>query len=305
MKLNKPVLISVVGPTAVGKTALAIDLAVKLETEIISADSRQFFQEMSVGTAKPSDEELSTAPHHFINTHSVSDTFSAGEFGRQAIQKIRSLHEKYSSLITVGGSTLYLKAIWEGFDEMPEVLPNVRIELNEELEKLGLPSLLKELKEKDPEYYQKVDQNNGQRVVRALEVIRSSNRTFTEFRKKSTQDLPYQNLKIGLDMDRELLFEKINYRVDIMIENGLFEEVESLIDFRNHNALQTVGYKEVFDYLDGAYDREEAIRLIKRNTRRYAKRQLTWFRKYDDIHWFKPNQIAEILKLIDLALPKT
>lgn len=300
---TKPLLISVVGPTAVGKTAMAIKIAERYETEIVSADSRQFYKKLNIGTAKPTAVELSAAPHHFINSHAISQLYSAGAFGRDAIELIQKLHEEHQAVVAVGGSTLYLKALWEGFDEMPEIDTAVRDELNKKFNNEGIENLLAELKEKDPVYYEEVDRNNGQRVVRALEVIRSSGKPFSFFRKSEQRDLPYENLKIGLTMERESLFDRINLRMDAMIKAGLFEEAESLVAFRDHNALQTVGYSEIFEYLDGSYDKEEAIRLLKRNSRRYAKRQMTWLRRYDDIHWFEPDREKEIFELIDSQLP--
>lgn len=299
---SKPLLISIVGPTAVGKTALAVALAKWLKTEIISADSRQFYKEMKIGTAKPSEDELAQVLHHFINSHSIDTLYSAGEFGRDASMTIGEIHKNSKAAIAVGGSGLYLKAIWEGFDEMPDIDPNIREELNVLLKSEGLDTLLEELKKEDPNYFNEVDRSNGQRVIRALEVIRGTGMPFSSFRKRKEIDLPYVHLKIGLNMDREILFDRINRRMDEMIQAGLFEEATSLVEFRDHNALQTVGYSEIYGYLDGDYDKEEAIRLLKRNSRRYAKRQLTWFRRYDDIHWYEPNQIAEIKDLISKTL---
>ncbi|MEP1033657.1 tRNA (adenosine(37)-N6)-dimethylallyltransferase MiaA [Ekhidna sp.] len=300
--LSKPLLISIVGPTAVGKTTLAIELAQWLNTEIISADSRQFYKEMTIGTAKPNDGELASAQHHFINSHSIESLYSAGEFGRDALNMMTKLHQQNNAVIAVGGSGLYLKAIWEGFDEMPEIDPEVRNTLNQELESSGLDRLLLELERSDLEYYQEVDKNNGQRVIRALEVIRGTGKPFSSFRKNIEKELPHANLKIGLNMDREILFERINKRMDEMIAQGLFEEAKDLLEYRDHNALQTVGYSEIFGFMDGNYDKEETVRLLKRNSRRYAKRQLTWFRRYDDIHWFQPEQLSQIKDLITETL---
>lgn len=296
--MTKPLLISIIGPTAVGKTALAIYLANKLKTEIISADSRQIYREMNIGTAKPSEEELAQAPHHFIDSHSVETLYSAGQFGRDAQVLLQQLFQKHQVMIAVGGSTLYFKALWEGFDEMPEVPNSVREGLNKELQASGLEKLLEELKTHDETYYEQVDRQNAQRVVRALEIIRATGKSFSSFRKAKKQDLPYENLKIGLNMERELLFERINQRMDVMIADGLFEEAEKLYPFRENNALQTVGYSEIFGFMEGKYDKEEAIRLLKRNSRRYAKRQLTWFKRYDDIHWFEPTEREKVERLI-------
>lgn len=291
----KPFLISVVGPTAIGKTKLAIEVARNWSTEIISADSRQFFKELEIGTAKPSQEELKLAKHHFVNSHSIEEFYSAGEYGRDAEILLKKLFKSYPVVVAVGGSSLYLKSLWEGFDDIPKVDESIRMELDIELKEKGLTHLLEELKSGDLDYYNSVDRNNGQRVVRALEVIRSTGQPFSSFRKSNEVKRNYENIKIGLDMDRSELFDRINKRMDVMIETGLFEEAEQLLPFRNHNALQTVGYSEIFDFLDGKYDKEEAIRLLKRNSRRYAKRQMTWFRRYGDIKWFHPNQILDIV----------
>lgn len=299
---GKPILISIVGPTAVGKTALSIQIASWLGTEIISADSRQFYEEMEIGTAKPTEKELNAVPHHFINSHSINELYSAGEFGRDAIEKIKELHKQNRTVVAVGGSGLYLKALWEGFDEMPDVNKEIRENLNQEFKKNGLEPLLEELKATDFDYYNQVDRQNGQRVIRALEVIRSTGMPFSSFRKSQTVELPYDHIKIGLNMDREDLFDRLNRRMDVMIEAGLFEEAKKLYNHKTHNALQTVGYSEIFGYMDGEYDKEEAIRLLKRNSRRYAKRQLTWFRKYEDIHWFSPDQPEKIKQLIETEL---
>ncbi len=295
---SKPFVISIVGPTAVGKTELAIKIASWLETEIISADSRQFYREMNIGTAKPNDTELALVPHHFINSHSIHELFSAGEFGRAATSKIENSSSKNNIILVVGGSGLYLKAIWEGFDDMPAIDPAIREELNQVFQSKGLEALLFELQEKDAVYFEEVDRQNHQRIIRALEVIRSTGEPFSSFRTKAKKEMPFFQLKIGLNMDREVLFERINHRMDLMIDQGLFEEAETLYEFRSHNALQTVGYSEIFDFIDGKCDKEETIRLLKRNSRRYAKRQLTWFRRYEDIHWFEPDSETEIKELI-------
>ena len=295
---QKPLLVSIVGPTAVGKTALAIKVAQYFETEILSADSRQFFRELNIGTAKPSSDELKTVIHHFINSHSIDEEYNAGSFERDVTGLLNSLFHKKKVVVAVGGSTLYLKALWEGFDKMPKITQGVREELNSELREKGLAILLEELQKYDPDYFELVDRKNGQRVIRALEVIRSSGKPFSFFRISNKKDLPYRNLKIGLNMEREILFDRINERMDRMISRGLFEEVESLLKYKDHHALQTVGYTEIFDYLRGDYGREEAIRLLKRNSRRYAKRQLTWFRKDEDIHWFEPGNEKDIIELI-------
>lgn len=300
--VTKPLLVSIVGPTAVGKTSIAIALAQTFGTEIISSDSRQFYRELEIGTAKPSHEELLAVKHHFINSHSIDELYSAGEYGRDAMQVLEELYKKKKLVIAVGGSSLYLKALWEGFDKIPEVEPSVREQLNDEFQKAGLEKLLTELESSDPEYFEVVDKRNGQRIIRALEVIRGTGEKFSSFRKSSVNESPYENLKIGLDMERETLFNRIDQRMDQMIESGLFEEASGLISYKNHNALQTVGYTEIFDFMDGKYDKEESVRLLKRNSRRYAKRQLTWFRRYEDINWYKPDQKEEIIEVINKTL---
>ena len=299
---QKPLLVSIVGPTAVGKTDLAIKVAQHFKTEIISADSRQFFRELEIGTAKPSMEELEMVPHHFINSHAIAQAYNAGAYERDALELIKTLSSRHKLIVAVGGSTLYLKALWEGFDEMPEIDNRIRQALNHEFAAHGLSGLLEELKAHDPDYYREVDIHNGQRIIRALEVIRSTGKPFSAFRVAKKKSRPYRNLKIGLNMTRELLFDRINKRMDQMIKDGLFEEAESLLVYQNHHALKTVGYTEIFNHLNGVYDRDEAIHLLKRNSRRYAKRQLTWFNRYDDIHWFAPKNENEILRLIEANL---
>lgn len=296
---DKPLLVSIVGPTAVGKTSLAISVAAHFKTEVISADSRQFYSELNIGTAKPDEAELAAVKHHFINSHSIQDSYNAGAYERDVLQLLEKRFAKHRILVVVGGSTLYLKGLWEGFDDMPEIKEGIRSQLIAQFKAEGLPPLVSELKEKDPAYFEKADTQNGQRIIRALEVIRSTGRPFSQFRQASQKERPFRNLKIGLDMPRDLLFERINQRADRMIAQNLIEEVQSLTKYRHHNALQTVGYTEIFDYLDGTCDKAEAIRLFKRNSRRYAKRQLTWFKKDEDIHWFDPHQEKEILSLIE------
>jgi len=299
MNLKKNILVSVVGPTAVGKTALAIEIAKYFNTQIVSADSRQFYREMNIGTAKPDKEELAQVKHHFINSHSIKSHYSVGMYEKEALVLLDELFQRHDVVVLVGGSGLFFKAIWDGFDEMPAVDLDLRASLNRWFEEEGLEPMLKELKEKDPEYFGLVDQQNHQRVIRALEVIRSSGETFTSFRKgKAVSNRNFVNLKFGLNMDREILFDRINKRMDLMIDAGLFEEAKALFPYKDHNALQTVGYTEIFNYLEGKYDREEAVRLLKRNSRRYAKRQLTWFRKDEEIKWYQPNESERIIRLI-------
>ncbi|RED96635.1 tRNA (adenosine(37)-N6)-dimethylallyltransferase MiaA [Marinoscillum furvescens] len=305
MSAKTKILLSVVGPTAVGKTAFAIQLAQHFKTEIISADSRQFYREMEIGTAKPDADELAAARHHFINSHAIQEHYSVGMYERDALLLLDRLFQKYDVVIAVGGSGLFFKALWEGLDDMPEVDLNVRAQLNATFQKEGLDPLLKELEAEDPIYYDQVDRHNHQRVIRALEVIRSSGKPFSAFRKGEDADKPkrpFTNVKVGLTMDREVLFDRINQRMDQMIAQGLFKEAMDLMPYKDHNALQTVGYTEIFRYLEGAYDKEEAIRLLKRNSRRYAKRQMTWFRRDEEIKWVKPDDFQEVIRSVSELL---
>lgn len=292
-------LIVVVGPTAIGKTALAIQLAKHFHTEIISADSRQFFKEMAIGTAKPSPEELAEAPHHFIDSHSVTTLFSTGDFEVQALELMEQLFEQKDVLIMVGGSGLYIDAICKGLDDLPEIDLNIREQLNERLASEGITSIQQQLKELDPEYYAKVDQSNPQRMIRGLEVVLSTRQKLSSFLTSTKKQRSFNIVKIALNTDRALLYERINHRVDLMMEAGLLEEVKRLMPYRQYNALNTVGYSEIFDYLDGKTNLATAVAMIKQNTRRFAKRQLTWFRRDEDTVWFEPNQLEEILDYLN------
>lgn len=298
MQIPKKNLIVVVGPTAIGKTELAIKLAQFYQTEIISADSRQFFKEMNIGTAKPSTEELAAAPHHFINSHSIKTLFSTGDFEVQALQLIDELFKKHDVLIMVGGSGLYIDAICKGLDDLPEIDLNIREQLNHKLANEGIESIKKQLQELDPEYFEKVDQANPQRMVRGLEVVLSTGQKLSSFLTAKKKERPFKIIKIGLNTDRALLYERINHRVDLMMEAGLLEEAKSLLLHRQYNALNTVGYSELFDYFDGNIDLPSAVAMIKQNTRRFAKRQLTWFRRDEDMAWFEPNDIDQLISYL-------
>ncbi|MCF4100943.1 tRNA (adenosine(37)-N6)-dimethylallyltransferase MiaA [Gillisia sp. M10.2A] len=279
-------LICIAGPTAIGKTALSIKLANAFHTEIISADSRQFFKEMQIGTAAPSKSELAEAPHHFIHHLSIEDDYSVGDFEKEALQKVEDLFKKHDVLILVGGSGLYIKALLEGLDEFPEVAPEIRFGLNERLELEGLPVLQQQLKELDPQYYTQIDINNPHRVIRALEISLASGKPFSSFLNKPSKERNFKTIQIGLTADREDIYDRINRRVDIMMDEGLMEEAQALYPKRKLNALNTVGYKEIFAFFEGRTDLETAVEEIKKNTRRFAKRQLTWFRKDKSITWF-------------------
>jgi tRNA dimethylallyltransferase len=294
MPISKPqkTLIVIAGPTASGKTAAAIQLAQGLHTEIISADSRQFYREMAIGTAKPTPDELAQANHHFVNSHSITDSFNVGDFEQQGLALLDDLFKTHHTVVLAGGSGLYIKAICEGFDELPDVDPAVRERLNLELETNGINYLQEKLQLADPDYYQQVDLHNPQRLIRALEVFESSGQPISFFRKANLKHRPFDILKMGLLWPREKLYERINMRVDEMIKQGLVDEVTSLLPYRHLNALQTVGYNEIFDYLDGKTDLPTAIALIKQNTRRFAKRQMTWFNKDKTINWLAPDKAA-------------
>ncbi len=290
-------LISVVGPTAVGKTDLSIEIAKKLDCEIISADSRQFFKELEIGTAKPNNEQLKVVNHHFINSLSIQDEYDAGKFETDALKTLNSIYKSKKYAVLVGGSGLYCKSVWEGFDDIPEIEEAYRKELNEQFAQSGLEDLLTELQEKDTEYYEIVDRKNHVRVIRALEVIRSTGKKYSHFRKKSLaghNPRSFENIKIGLVMDRELLYKRIDQRMDDMLSQGLIEEAKKFQKMKDLHALRTVGYTEIFPFLEGQYDYEECVRLLKRNSRRYAKRQMTWFKKDKEIRWFEPSEKQKI-----------
>jgi len=279
-------LITIIGPTAVGKTALGIAFAKAYQTEILSCDSRQFYQEMTIGTAVPSTEELAEAPHHFIQNISVKDAYSVGDFEKDALQLLNNLFEKHDIVIMVGGSALYEKAVTHGLDDFPEVPTYIDEQLDQELRSKGLPALVTELEQVDPDYFKEVDTANPRRILRALGIYRTSGRPFSSFRTSNSKKRNFEVIKVGLEAPREELYERINQRVDQMIDSGLLEEVRKLEKHKNLPSLKTVGYQELFPYLKGDYELEEGIRLIKRNSRRFAKRQMTWYRKDSSVHWF-------------------
>ncbi len=292
------VLIVVAGPTAVGKTDLCVRLAQALQTEVISADSRQFYRELNIGTAKPSEDELHGVKHHFINSHSIDILYSAGSFERDALALLDSLFKTKDVVILTGGSGLYIKAVCEGLDELPETPPELRSELMQRLETEGLEILQTQLQALDPVYCSQNDLQNTQRVVRALEVCLLTGKAYSSFREHQPAQRPFKIVQIALERDREELYRRIDARMDLMLSAGLVEEARSLLAYREHNALQTVGYKEVFDYFDGLYDYNEMVRLLKRNSRRYAKRQITWFKHQGDFKWFQANDFEGVLSYI-------
>lgn len=279
-------LICIVGPTAIGKTSLSLSLATLLQTEILSADSRQFFKEMSIGTAAPIPSELAVAPHHFIHHKSIEEAYSVGDFEKDAIKKLEQLFTYRDHVIMVGGSGLYVDAVVYGLDEFPDVDPHFRQTLNNELEQEGIVPLQKKLLELDPGYYVEVDKENPHRLIRALEICLGTGKPYSSFKQKKQRNRPFQTIFIGLTADREIIYDRINQRVNVMMQQGLLEEAKKLYPKRSLNALNTVGYKELFKLLDGEWTFEEAVSEIQKNTRRFAKRQLTWFRKNEDITWF-------------------
>lgn len=296
---NSKRLIVVVGPTGSGKTALAIALARHYGAPIISTDSRQVYRGMPIGTAQPTTDELSLATHYFIADREPEDDFNCGRYEVEALSLLERLFVDNDYVVAVGGSGLYVKALCEGMDELPETSAELREELKQRLATDGIESLFNELQQLDPVYAEVVDRHNPARVMRALEVCLASGRPYSEQRHGERAQRPFHIIKVGTDMPRDILYERINRRVDMMVADGLVEEVRALIPKRHLNALQTVGYRELFDYFDGHSTLEEAIDLIKRNSRRYAKRQLTWFRRDDDTVWFAPSDVESIIDHID------
>jgi tRNA dimethylallyltransferase len=295
-------LIVVLGPTGVGKSDISIQLAKFYRTDIISADSRQLFHELSIGTAVPPEIDLKEVPHHFIQTRSIHDYYNVSEYETEAIDRIVHLFSIKNPLILTGGSMLYIDTIIKGIDDIPTISPEIRNEVIKWFEENGLEALRQRLLILDPEYYSIVDLNNPKRLLHAIEVCQMSGNTFTSYRKNTVRERPFKILKIGINQDRETLYQTINQRVDRMMEAGLLEEANSVFAFRNLNSLNTVGYKELFSFFDGNCTLEEAIDLIKRNSRKYARKQLTWFRKDNEIHWFEPKQIHEIIAFTEQKL---
>jgi len=298
-------LISVIGPTAIGKTSLSIKLAKYFNTEIISADSRQFFKEMHIGTAAPTQEELNQVTHHFIHHKSIKENYSVGTYEKDAIECLNGLFNKHNIVVMVGGSGLYVDAIIHGLDHFPDVDPKIRKHLNAELELNGIESLQKQLKNLDKKAYDSIAIDNPHRVIRALEICIGTGKPYSSFLNKDKTPRNFKTISVGLKADRNIIYERINKRVDKMMTNGLLDEVKSLKNFQHLNALNTVGYKELFKYLDGDWDLEFAVSEIKKNTRRFAKRQLTWFKKNEETLWFDYQTdidyiISQIQNQIDL-----
>ena len=299
---QQPLMVVVVGATAVGKTAFSVQLAKDLGTEVISADSRQMYTEMAIGTAKPTPEEMDGVPHYFVDDRSVEHPMSAGDFEREGMAAALKIFEHHPVAVVAGGSGLYVKALLEGFDDMPEVPEGLRETLNKRMETEGLTALQAELKRLDPVHYEVMDIQNPQRVIRALEICHGTGQPYSSFRKGEGAKRPWRSLVIGLDRDRDELYERINLRMDLMLEAGLLDEAKKLHPLKNLPPLQTVGYQEIFGHLEGDYDWEEAVRLLKRNSRRYAKRQLTWFRRQAETEWYHPSQYEAVMNRIQEVL---
>jgi tRNA dimethylallyltransferase len=298
MNTTKTVII-IVGPTAVGKTAFAIEAAKLLNTDIISADSRQCYKELNIGVAKPSEGELQQANHYFINSHSVQEEVNAVVFEQYALKAVDEIFQWNDIAVMVGGTGLYVKAFTEGLDAIPNIDEAIRQHIIQQYEQHGLAWLQNEVQQKDPAFWSTAEQQNPQRLMRALEVVESTGKSIITFKTGRKLERPFNIIKIGLELPRETLYDRINHRVDVMIEHGLVEEARSLLPLRRMNALQTVGYKELFDYFDGNISLEKAVDEIKKNSRHYAKRQLTWFKKDPDIQWFSPSaDVKPILRLI-------
>ncbi len=298
-------LIIIAGPTAVGKTALCVKLAQLLDTEVVSADSRQFYRELAIGTAKPTTAEMQGVKHHFIDSHSIADYYSVGDYERDCLAVLAEIFTRKNVAILTGGSGMFIKIVTDGIDEMPEADLVLREQLMQRLDTEGLAVLQAQLQQLDPAYFAEVDIHNPQRVVRALEVCLSTGQPFSNFRTNQKKERPFTSIKIALERPREELYERIDRRMDIMLANGLEDEALQNIAYREHYALKTVGYKEVFECHDGLYDRAEMIRLLKRNSRRYAKRQLTWFRNQDDFVWFDANDESGVVTWIEKLLTNT
>ncbi len=294
----KKTLVILLGPTGVGKTELCLSLAEELNTEIVSCDSRQFFRELKIGTAAPTEAQMQRVKHHLVGNLSIFDYYSCGRFEIDALKKLDELFLSKDVVLMTGGSMLYIDAICKGIDDIPNVDQELRDSLHERYANEGIDNILSELKLLDPEYYDLVDKKNHKRIIHALEICLTSGKTFSSFRKETAKARPFDIIKIGLNLPREELYDRINKRVDIMFEEGLLEEAKKFYPHRNLNSLNTVGYKELFEYFDGNWELDFAKNMIKQNSRRYAKKQLTWFNRDKDINWFRPDQQKEILSFL-------
>ncbi|GGD91535.1 tRNA (adenosine(37)-N6)-dimethylallyltransferase MiaA [Planktosalinus lacus] len=298
---NQKYLVTIIGPTGIGKTSTSIALAKEFQSEIISADSRQFYKEMQIGTAVPNEKELTEVPHHFIQHISINQDYNVGDFESDALQLLKEKFKNHDILFMVGGSGLYIDAVLKGLDTFPKVNSQVRLDLQKLFLESGIEALQEKLKLLDPEYYEKVDKNNAHRLIRALEICIGTNKPYTSFLGKKNAGRNFTPIKIGLSAEREIIYNRINNRVNLMIENGLINEVKNLNNKKHLNALQTVGYTEMFAHLEGVITFEKAVEEIKKNSRRYAKRQLTWWRKDESIKWFEyDDKIENIINYIKL-----
>lgn len=293
-----PSLILILGPTGVGKTELSLRVAEHFRSPILSSDSRQLYKDLPIGTAAPTPEQLQRVPHHLVGTLSLSDYYSASRFEEEALTLLEELFRTTPAVVMTGGSMMYIDAICKGIDEMPTVAPDIRQAIYDQFEREGLAPFLTELQTADPLHYAEVDRNNYKRVLHAVEICRQTGRPYSDFRTHTVKQRPFRILKIGLNRDRELLCDRINQRVDQMMADGLLEEARRVYPYRHFNALNTVGYKELFRYFDGEWNLETAIEKIKRNTRVYARKQMTWFKRDPDIRWFHPEEENEILAYI-------
>ena len=300
--MSTKTLIVVVGATGSGKTDLSLRLATHFSAPILSTDSRQLYRGIPIGTAQPTAEQLAAVEHHFIASHDLTDNFNCGEYEVQALARLEELFRKHNIVVAVGGSGLYIDALCRGFDDLPSDTAEVRAELMRRLEEEGLESLVEELHTRDEAHWEVIDRHNPARVVRALEVCITSGRPYSEQRTAPQHERPFDIIKVGITWPREELYERINLRVDLMMEAGLEEEARKVYHLRHLNSLQTVGYKEMFEWFDGNITREEAIELIKRNSRRYAKRQMTWFRRDESIHWVERKDIDEAWRIVEHSI---
>lgn len=288
------------GPTAVGKTSIAIALAKHLGTAIISADSRQCYREMTIGTAKPTPEEQAEVPHYFIDSHAITEHLTTADFEKLALQYLEQLFQKQSTAVVCGGTGLYIKALTQGIDEMPQVSDRVKVEVAQLYEQEGVEGLQAAVKEEDPEFYQKGEVQNPVRLIRALSFIRSVGESITAYQTGNKKQRPFRIVKVGLELPRERLYDRINRRVDIMMQDGLLEEAKALYPQRDLKNLQTVGYQELFAYMDGDCTLDEAVEKIKQHSRNYAKRQMTWFKKDQEMHWLQADDDAIVSKILDI-----
>ena len=294
----KKTLIVITGPTAVGKTALCLDLAKHFGIPIINADSRQIYRELKIGTARPTEEQMQQVKHYFVGTLGLEDYYSASLFEQQVLELLSQLFQTHDYALMAGGSMMYIDAVCDGIDDIPTIDDETRALMKRRLAEEGLEQLCEDLKRLDPEYYEIVDRQNPRRVVHALEICTMTGQTYTSFRRREKRERPFRIIKIGLNREREELYNRINQRVDEMMANGLLEEVKTMYPKRSLNALNTVGYKELFDYLEGRWTLDEAVERIKGNTRRYARKQLTWYKKDEQIHWFHPDERTTIIDYI-------